>query len=69
MSGVKASGKKQCGSKFQSSNELENLPDMDREETRKRQLYVLLSIPGIVFLFAFAIYDFFYGSRVGAWFD
>lgn len=42
---------------------------MDSEETRKRQLYVLLSIPGIVFLFAFAIYDFFYGSRVGAWID
>jgi len=43
--------------------------DIDREEVRKRRLYVILSIPGIIFLFTFAIYDFCFGNRIGGWID
>jgi signal transduction histidine kinase len=46
-----------------------DLPDIDREEFRKRRLYVLLSLPGIAFLLVFAIYDFFSGNPVGGWID
>ena len=52
-----------------SFNRSEDWPDINREEARKRRLYVILSIPGIVFLLAFAVYDFFCGHWVGGGID
>ena len=62
-------GNEQSGNYSQCLNRSEDRPDLDREEIRKRRLYVILSIPGIMFLFTFASYDFCFGNRVGGCID
>jgi signal transduction histidine kinase/ActR/RegA family two-component response regulator len=69
MAGPMVSGKKQIGTHSQCSNGSEDWPDLDREEARKRRLYAILSIPGIIFLLIFAIYDFYHGIWVGGCID
>jgi signal transduction histidine kinase/ActR/RegA family two-component response regulator len=44
-------------------------PGIDREETRKRQLYVYLSIPGIIFLIIFGIVNIFADNFYGGIID
>lgn len=44
-------------------------PGIDREETRKRQLYVYLSIPGIIFLLFFGFYNIFADNVYGGIID
>lgn len=44
-------------------------PDIDREEARKRRLYVLLSLPGIIFFLIFGIYNIISDNFVGGWID
>ncbi len=44
-------------------------PGIDREETRKRQLYVYLSIPGIIFLLIFGFYNIFADNIYGGIID
>jgi signal transduction histidine kinase/ActR/RegA family two-component response regulator len=64
-----ATDNKQCVIHSQWSGSPEDRPDLDSEELRKRRLYVLLSIPGILFLLTFAIYDFYFGNRIGGCID
>ena len=63
------SGTKQCGVFSQSSTGAGDWPGLDHGEVCKRRLYVILSIPGIIFLLTFSIYDFFYGNRIGGCID
>jgi signal transduction histidine kinase/ActR/RegA family two-component response regulator len=42
---------------------------IDMEEVRKRRLYVLLSLPGIVFLSIWGIYNIATDNWLGGWFD
>lgn len=69
MAKLKASGIKQHRTHSQGSSGAADLPEIDREEIRKRQVYVFLSIPGIVVLLVFSIYDFLSGNPVGGWID
>jgi len=66
---LKAFGIRQHRTYSQGSGGAADFPEIDREEIRKRQVYVFLSIPGIVVLLAFSIYDFLSGNPVGGWID
>ncbi len=44
-------------------------PDIDQEEARKRRLYVLLSLPGMIFLLIFGFYNIISDNFVGGWLD
>ena len=62
-------GDKLRGIHSQCSGRPDDRLDLDREEVRKRRVYVILSIPGIIFLFTFATYDFCFGNRIGGGID
>jgi signal transduction histidine kinase/ActR/RegA family two-component response regulator len=66
---VKVSDEKIDRTNSQCSDGPADWPDVDREEARKRRLYVLVSLPGIVFLFIFGTYDFFNHDFIGGWID
>ena len=46
-----------------------NLPEVDREEARKRRLYILLALPGIVFLLIWGSFNIIYDDFVGGGLD
>ncbi len=69
MAKLKASGINQNRTHSHGSSPPADSPDIDREEIRKRRVYVFLSIPGIVVLLVFSIYDFLSGDPVGGWID